>query len=484
MTLDAGHVLPCTSVRACNTSEAIQQNRLLHFLTTLYEFKVEIEERESQYFDYQPLRYRALGDSPFELDAHGVPADPTHIMGSNSSALCEQVSRVYGLSLVAAKDGCELNPVERLFQHRLNEPVSHPSWLELDSSEELRKLSGLCSRANVLAGDIQAQMLEAIYDAQVSARLKRAARLSDLAYKLSRRTIERDGALTYYVVGTGGSAVILLNALAHGLEYWYPLIDRFMLLHRVILWEPRSASSTGAPILLEGQAEDVSAILQNERISDCHLVGWCTGPKVGIETYLNETNKVRSMVFLNATFKCHGMQAGLDTAYEHNLESLCQIVQRNPGMAGLVQQSLKSRSPDGTIDLDLLQASASVDRERLGASVLARINDGLKAHVITPFRTEESTRVYIEQLLDFWSHDTRAKASAVNVAVLLLAAEYDEIASPAMSYEAAGWLPHASLVEMRGASHYCLYDRAEWVASLLETFFRDVEDSGARVVRQ
>src|ERR1700719_3822085 len=217
VTLHAGQILPCTSAPVCNTSEAIERNRLLHFLTTLYELKVEIEERESQYFDYQPLRYRALGASPFELDARGVPAEPAHIMGSDSSALYEQISRIYGLSLVAVKDDCELNPVERLFQDRLNEPISHPSWLGLDSSEEVRQLSGMCGTASVLAGDIQVQMLEAFYDAQVSSRLKRAARLSDLAYKLSRRTIQSNGALTYYAVGTGGSAVILLNALAHGL---------------------------------------------------------------------------------------------------------------------------------------------------------------------------------------------------------------------------------------------------------------------------
>jgi len=107
--------------------------------------------------------------------------------------------------------------------------------------------------------------------------------------------------------------------------------------------------------------------------------------------------------------------------------------------------------------------------------VLSLMNADLKPHVLAPFRTQETTVNYAHQLVDFWKHDVRPKLSQVTMPVLLMSAEYDQVATPAASFEAAALFPDARHVHVKGATHYCLYDRPEFVADILKEFFRNAD---------
>jgi len=54
-------------------------------------------------------------------------------------------------------------------------------------------------------------------------------------------------------------------------------------------------------------------------------------------------------------------------------------------------------------------------------------------------------------------------------------AEYDQVATPAASFEAAALFPHARHVHVKDATHYCLYDRPEFVANMLKEFFGNAD---------
>ena len=99
------------------------------------------------------------------------------------------------------------------------------------------------------------------------------------------------------------------------------------------------------------------------------------------------------------------------------------------------------------------------------------MNQDLKAHVMRPFESEATTLNYARQVVDYWDYDSLAKASQVQAPLLFITVEYDKIALPAMSKHAVKLFPKASLVEVQGANHYCLYDRPEFVAGLMEDFF-------------
>ena len=119
------------------------------------------------------------------------------------------------------------------------------------------------------------------------------------------------------------------------------------------------------------------------------------------------------------------------------------------------------------------------DAEQRSIAVLSLMNEKLKTHVLAPFRTEQTTLNYAHQLVDFWSHDARPKASEVKVPVLLMGTEYDQVATPEASAAAATLFPNARHVHVRGATHYCLYDRPEFVADLLKRFFANPHELAA-----
>jgi pimeloyl-ACP methyl ester carboxylesterase len=215
--------------------------------------------------------------------------------------------------------------------------------------------------------------------------------------------------------------------------------------------------------------DDVDAILQQEGIEACHLIGWCTGPKVAIDFCLRRPSIVRSMVFLNGTFKCNGSPEELNSPYEKNLDSMFRMVIRKPGTAALAVETLQGQANEN--EIEILQET---DSEQRSIAVLKRMNENLKAHVLAPFRTEETTFNYAHQMVDFWSHDVRPKARDIKVPVLLIGTEYDQVATPESSAAAAALFSNARHVHIRGATHYCLYERPEFVAGLLKAFFADL----------
>jgi pimeloyl-ACP methyl ester carboxylesterase len=236
--------------------------------------------------------------------------------------------------------------------------------------------------------------------------------------------------------------------------------------HRVVIWEPRGTACTPLSFGLKEQVDDIEAILRQEAISSCHLIGWCTGPKVAVEFYLRHPQLVESMVFLNSQFKVSGTPRELITAYERNIEPLFHVLESNPTMASSVMKSLQTNL--GGRKLNLFEQR---DSQKLAREVLSAVNQDLKAHMLGPYQSESSTLNYAKQIIDFWSCDTLSKAGQVPVPILLVAAEYDQIAAPAMSHMARQHFPRASHVQVQGATHYLLYDRPDFLAGLIEDFF-------------
>jgi pimeloyl-ACP methyl ester carboxylesterase len=99
------------------------------------------------------------------------------------------------------------------------------------------------------------------------------------------------------------------------------------------------------------------------------------------------------------------------------------------------------------------------------------MNVDLKSFVLAPFRSIETTINYAHQMVDFWTHDVRTKSTQVQIPTLLISAEYDAVATPAAANAAAELLPKARHVHIKGATHYCLYDRPKFLAGLLKAFF-------------
>jgi pimeloyl-ACP methyl ester carboxylesterase len=454
----------------------------LQLLEAVHDLRAELEERLPGYFKTHPLRCWAPAGARLNLaPAEQVAASMLRIAAPSSGhaagrydvrapepmafqELCELVGKVQGLSLQVTSDRQALNAIDRALDERLG---GFHAWLSPPGGPAPE--AGPASEALRLDRGALVPLLQRIFQRHQEARAASRTRAAGLLGTLASRTLERAGStLSYRVGGSGGTAVVVLNALGQGLHYWSRLMDLLVPNHRVVLWEPRGTDVGPHPFKLRDQVDDLEALLEKEGIQRCHLVGWCTGPKVAVEFYLRRPAAVASMVFLNGTFKCVGSPKELDTAYERNFESLCGILDRRPAMAASILKSLQL-SMGGADGSDLL---GEPDSEELAASVLALMNRDLRTHVLAPLRNESVVVNYARQLIDFWSYDTRKSAGQVRVPVLLISAEHDGVASPEMSQMMAKLLPDARHVHVQGATHYCLYDRPGFIAGHLEAFFQ------------
>jgi pimeloyl-ACP methyl ester carboxylesterase len=447
------------------------------FLAALYSFKTEIEERCPQYFDFHALRCLAPEASSLNLLPASVAsemilriADQEGTAGHNFpimnpqwtafSALCEHIAISFGIGLIPVPEYEALNNIDQAFHERIrgfHDYFACAPNIPAYGCAEPSNHGAMCD------DEAQLALLRSVrqnLDKEWLAHEQRVARMPDT---LGKKTIARNNSeLTYYIAGTTGPVVVILNALGQRLEFWYRLIDILMKDVRLIIWEPRGTIYPPPPFGLAEQVNDLEAVLYNERIDSCYLLGWCTGPKVAVDFYLRRPEVVQSMVFLNSTFKCTGSEEELDTEYERHLEFLCRSVVRKPSLAASMMKTFQSASKEQ--DLESLEET---DAEPNSRKVLSLINTKLKPLVLSPFANEETTLNYAHQLVDFWSNDVRPKAREVHAPVFLIGTEYDEVVSPAASEAAAKLFPNAKHVHILGATHYCLYDRAEYISGLL-----------------
>ncbi|MGZ4843415.1 MAG: alpha/beta fold hydrolase [Candidatus Angelobacter sp.] len=453
---------------------------------------MEIEERSPQYFDFHALRCFAPRNAALNLIAADtaselllrmaraeIPEGHSCWIGSPEdtavSALCERLSLAYNLSILPVEDPGTLNAVDRAFHERLGRIQE---YLTGKPERPAGEVNGAAEPNDAVFGEEdQIELFESVRRNQDNAAASRRQRIANLPGRLIKKTIVRKGSeLSYYVAGSTGPVVVLLNALGQSLEYWYRLMDTLMESYRVIIWEARGTISPPQPFGLSDQADDLEEVLRHEDVEACHAVCWCTSPKVAIDFHLRRPSVFLTMTFLNATFKCDGSPEEFDTPYEKNLASLCRMLVKKPAMASSVMKTFQSRSEEN--EIEILEGP---DSEQMSISVLSMMSAELKPYVLGPFRTEETTLNYAHQMMDFWANDSRQKASRVTIPVLLIGAEHDQVISPDSSEMGARLFPNARHVHLTGATHYFLYDRAELLAGLLKMFF---ENSGELPIKQ
>ncbi len=452
---------------------AREPNPVERFLIELHEFKSEIEERIPSYFDFHALRclcppggglYLASAeDIVGVLVAAAMDADTLNrrLMVADSAPstfgeFCEQAGEAFGVSLLSVNQASQLNPVDECFQQRI-----YPIAQQLVSADVIDSYTLPPGRTSHFDHDGQTAAMKQLRQSLDRLCSHRNQSNKNLFLKLKLQSVEACPDLTYFRAGKGEIPVVLINALGQGLAFWTRLFDILSRHHYVLIWEPRGLLSP-IDFCLEDHVTDLERILDREAISCCRLVGWCTGPKVALEFYRRRPDAVESMVFLNPSLKGPGLSEDLDTIYEHHLEPLCKLLSRRPDMASYVRNAL----------IDSISRSAEENEADFPSVAVSAMNVDLKQPVLQPFSSEFSTVSYCRQLLDFWSHDAAAIAADTGVPVLLLAAEFDRVASPVMAQAVRDLLPEADYVEIPGATHYCLYDRPALVAGLMEAFFQ------------
>jgi pimeloyl-ACP methyl ester carboxylesterase len=369
---------------------------------------------------------------------------------------------------VVCDDPDSLNAIDRIFHQRLK---CGEAELAVTPLEQGSDASTEAAAAQENAGKA-VFFLRAVHAVQQAASEARRQRISLVQQRLEKRDFIHNGyELTYCIGGPpGGPVLAIVNALGQPFQYWLRLLDRLMDRYRVITWETRGALSP-VPLTIEDQASDLAAILHNENIDVCHLLGWCTGGKTAMAFALRQPGAVLSLLLLNCGFRCKTTPREYETDYERNLESLMQITCKYPEKAPMVMQLLQQTGAGKAQPVD------EMDSRLRAINALASINLELRPYLLSPFQNEKSTLNYAHQALDFWSWDTLAHAGHLAMPVLVIGGEYDKIASPQMAKAIVPLFPNGRYVEVKGATHYSQYDHPDTITALITDFVEDATES-------
>ncbi|MFE4016794.1 alpha/beta fold hydrolase [Streptomyces sp. NPDC059101] len=433
--------------------------RLRPLMDAVHDTAAEVRAKSPDYFADRPLRLdRDL------LARYGGPA------GADGT-LARLLGDAYGLT-VEPVDGPEaLTAVDRLLAERATggSGASGASGASATAPPEPEL-------AAVLRSVAAAQ--------QERDRLDRAA-AERIAARPPERTGVMGGVLHYAAAGPrreGAPPVVLLNALGMGPVLWYPLMGQLAQEHRVVTWAPRGTAPGSRPLRVRDHAADLEAVLVAEGATACHLVGWCTGPKVAMAFHRRRPDAVRSMVWLHGSFRRTDDAGGRepDTSYERNLEELCRAVAARPAMADTLRRIFDGGggADPGTSTGTDAAPGTEADPRRFAEEVLARPARALDEELRRPFATGPVLAAYARQLLDYWADDALAHAPQVRVPVLCVGAAYDRIASPERLAQAVDRFPDARYRQLTGATHHSMYDRPREIAGLLTGFLRAVEPTG------
>ncbi|MFD3551838.1 alpha/beta fold hydrolase [Streptomyces goshikiensis] len=398
------------------------------FLTAAHRTFVEVTRRSPDYFAGRPLR------------ASDPPA---------GSARAVAAALGVRLSAVAAR---EFTAVDDLLDRRRRADGTDPAELvELVDPADGTGDSG----DTVPAGDWERWRRRQDRRGAV-----RAARAAHLARAMDHRVARHSGRGLRYRAGGSGPLLVLLTALGHTDEVWYPLADRLLPGRRVVMWDAGETGPSGQTWTLAGQLADFDAVLAAEGADSCDVIAWCSGAQIAVEYAHRRPAAVRAAVLLHGSYP----RAATDpsSAYERNLGAVCASVAAHPGRAARALRALGGEA---------VPVPLPRDEHRAAVEVLARTPPGLDAVLRRPFRDARALAGYSRQLTELWRHPVPAAAAGLPP-LLSLGAELDRVAAPEPPAALVPLLTagHGLLV---GATHYSMLDRPEVVAAVCGAFLDD-----------
>lgn len=471
----------------------MRENQTCHlqrFIPQLILFKEEITAKVPEYFRFNKLTVLLRPDAELtptspahaalasgrerqRRDAQTAPPRTT-CLGDYLSA----IENMLGMQISFAESLDQLNPIDRLFHWQAVAPDPDP--LGPAARDRTSSFNRMTADALALGGDEEATV-RAFLKQHNETTERESRRVEEAIKSLRDASIETpDGQVLHYCTGGGGErTLMLINAYGQSLGYWTKLLANLLERHRVIIWFARGSErqTIGAeqfhPVSVH--AEDLDALLTHERVEQCDLLGWCTGPKLMLEYYARHPEKVATMTFLTGAFKNFNHRRDLETAYEKDLEPLFGMVNRMPHLAGPLKDTLKGALLAQKADAASVSLGNGNSHKR-ALEMLSTVSADLQSLVVEPFATEQSVRNYAEQVLDFWGHDISSLLPRVQVPVLSISGECDKIASPQISKAVAELIPRAKHLEVSGGSHYLQYEKHELITEIVNGFVKHTWD--------
>lgn len=253
------------------------------------------------------------------------------------------------------------------------------------------------------------------------------------------------GAIGVAEAGSGGVPLVLLHGVGSDKSVWAPQLAHFGQQRRTIALDyPGYGQSASRPAATR---EDFAAAMWDALdalgVGQAHLCGLSLGGVVAIAMHAARPQRCASLIIANS-FAIHPEGTAI---HDRSL-----LAARNLGMRGLAQARLEA----------LLSPAAGADVRHQVVETMAAIDPA----------------AYALGAASVWLADQRERASRIACPTLILCGSEDSITPPALSDQLKQLIPHATLVEIAGASHLSNLDQPAIFNRVLETFFAGVDEAG------
>jgi pimeloyl-ACP methyl ester carboxylesterase len=216
-----------------------------------------------------------------------------------------------------------------------------------------------------------------------------------------------NGVSIHYAIYGQGSPVIFLHGGLANTDYWGNQVVPVAAHHTVILMDSRGhgrSTRDGKPYGYDLMADDVTALMDNLKITKADIVGWSDGGILGIDLALRHKERVGKVFAFAANTVTSGVIDG---------------VEKNPTFAAYI--------------------------ERAGSEYAA--------HSATPKEYDS----FVEQISKMWAEQPNwsdAQLKAIDTPILIVDGDHDEAIKREHTEYIAATIPHAGLLILPNTSHF------------------------------
>lgn len=246
-----------------------------------------------------------------------------------------------------------------------------------------------------------------------------------LEAEYERRTAA--GGTSYYVRKNGGLPVVLINATGLPIASWHRLLGDGSHGYKLIVPERSHgdlfAGGVERDVRCEDEAREIVSIVEDEASDGVHVLAWCNGARLAVEVAALLGNRAASLTLLAPMFKgIDGVGRSL-TRYERDLQTILDIVKKNPKMAAMFAKKIS----DVAVPVDWSKASRD-DPEQLEEIFWSPNSRNVKL-LNVPLMSADSLVNVAHRVETDEMHPTVRRLSELRVPLMVVLGTHDNVVS-------------------------------------------------------
>jgi pimeloyl-ACP methyl ester carboxylesterase len=260
-----------------------------------------------------------------------------------------------------------------------------------------------------------------------------------------RHLVARDGTRIGYQVRGQGPCVVLANGLGGTYVTYKYVYDALGDDYKTICWDYRGLYTSAAPAepranTIVHQVEDLFAILDQEQVVECVIVGWSMGVQVAFESIRRHRARVRGMFAINGT-SGHPFRTVMGSRLVgRTIPMLLRLVRAQAALAGRASKHLA-----GSTALINAMKRVGLVSETIDMEIFRIVAGG--------FQTVDWV-IYSDLLARLDEHDAEDVLPTIDVPVSIVTGDKDLMTPPATAEHLHRAIRGSRLVVIEGGTHY------------------------------